>query len=112
MNITVTQINGMPITVNAETPIPIVLNMALPGVQGLKGDTGPQGPAGADSTVPGAKRRHGGPQGIQGIPGNQGPKGDTGTSGSRRRGNIRECFELPAFTSSYPTFGTFIQEVV
>ena len=55
MNITVTQINGMPITVNAETPAPIVLNMALPGVQG--------------------------PQGLQGEPGPQGVQGNTGADG-------------------------------
>lgn len=111
MNITVTQINGMPITVNAETPIPIVLNMALPGVQGLKGDTGPQGPAGADSTVPGPKGDTGatGPQGIQGIPGNQGPKGDTGPAGAD--GAILESVsELPA--SPVATTWYFIQEVV
>lgn len=45
----------------------------VPGPAGPKGDTGntgPQGPAGADSTVPG-------PQGPQG------PKGDTGAQGSQ-----------------------------
>ena len=71
---------------------------------GIKGDTGPQGPAGTNG-----EQGHTGPQGPQGIPGEASAKGDTGPQGLKgdtgpagNLGNTNDYVYTEMFTVESP----------